>query len=52
MAATRREFEATARMVKKLPVKQRETVAGMFAKQFAVSNPRFDKKKFFTACGV
>jgi len=49
---TKKTFIATAKIVHKLPVKERKSTAERFARQYAKDNPRFDKSKFMKACGV
>lgn len=50
---TKMHFEAAATQVRYMTDRQAATtVATEFAKLFAYFNPRFDRAKFFAACGT
>jgi hypothetical protein len=50
---TRKDFKLIAETVKAIENKKvRKTVAEVNADACAKSNPRFDKSRFFAACGV
>lgn len=52
MAFTKKHYIATAKIVKSLPKTQRKKTAEKFARQYAADNPRFDRARFMSACGV
>ena len=49
---TRRDFERIAADIRVLPVAQRPTQARRALPALQASNPRFDKKRFLTACNL
>ena len=53
---TKKDFELIAAAVKEITAdnykQTREDKAGLFADALALTNPRFDRAKFLTACGV
>jgi hypothetical protein len=53
---TKKDFELIAKAVKEITAdsykQTREDKANLFADALALTNPRFDRAKFLTACGV
>lgn len=49
---TRRHFQDVAAMIKELPKSKRAEFARMWSMKFAADNARFDKSKFYKACGA
>lgn len=50
---TRKHFQAVADTIRAIPSPaKRKEQAEYHAKIFAKSNPRFDRARFFTACGL
>lgn len=53
---TKKHFEEAARIVKydsaHLTPDERKLIANAFATLFATFNPRFDRARFYTACGL
>lgn len=50
-----RHFASIAAMLKDLPLASKQTKADVieyFADELARTNPRFDRKRFLTACGL
>ena len=48
----KRHFDKAALLVKAIPESQRWLVAQAFAVLFGEFNPRFDRARFFVACGL
>jgi DNA-binding ferritin-like protein (Dps family) len=53
---TKKDFELIANAVKELTEdyysRDKEITAELFARVLATTNPRFDRARFITACGV
>jgi len=53
---TKKDFELLAKMVKEITAdnypQDRADKAGLFADALALTNPRFNREMFLTACGV
>lgn len=54
---SKKHYEAAAKMIRdkyphKVDAAPKNEVANFFANFFAADNPRFDRKRFLTACGL
>jgi hypothetical protein len=50
---TRKHFEAMAELIRRIAGKtERRRQAELIAVHCAKANPRFDRKRFMTACGI
>lgn len=50
---TKKDFELTAEVLRGIsPKRTRKECADRFASRFAYINPRFDRERFFSACGL
>jgi hypothetical protein len=47
-----RHFSFIAAVIAEMPKTQRPEIADRFATACAGSNPRFDRRRFMTACGL
>ena len=50
---TKKDFVQAAKEISLIPDKnQKEEAANLFVQIFSKQNPRFDKARFLTACGI
>lgn len=50
---SRKHYTAAAQVIRETaPLSHRERIAEGFAEMFAADNPRFERERFYAACGL